>query len=159
MRIKKYFLLFIICIPFFKSGLAQSNVFAHPVWSAQSNIYEVNLRQYSKSGSIKDFEKHLDRIRKMGVEILWFMPITPIGIEERKMTSADMGSYYAVRNYTTLNEEFGTMTDWIAMVKHAHRLGFRVIIDWVANHSATDNIWMKSHPDFYKRDKNGNTTY
>src|SRR5580692_8344842 len=68
--------------------------FPHPAWSEQSNIYEVNLRQYSATSSIKEFEKSLPRLKKMGVEILWFMPITPIGIEGRKMTSADRGSYY-----------------------------------------------------------------
>ena len=68
----------------------------HPSWSGQSNIYEVNLRQYTASSSIKDFEKSLPRLKKMGVEILWFMPVTPIGLVERKMTPADLGSYYAV---------------------------------------------------------------
>src|SRR5450432_3854493 len=60
--------------------------FSHPSWSEQSNIYEVNLRQFTPSSSIKEFEKSLPRLRKMGIEILWFMPLTPIGIEGRKMT-------------------------------------------------------------------------
>ena len=131
----------------------------HPAWSEQSNIYEVNLRQYSASSSIKDFETHLPRLKAMGVEILWFMPITPIGFENRKANSSELGSYYASSDYTALNPEFGTMDDWKAMVKHAHSMGFKVITDWVANHSAPDNHWMKEHPDFYKRDKNGNTVY
>lgn len=138
-------------LAFFHAG-AQSQ---HPAWAAQSNIYEVNLRQYSASGSIKDFEKHLPRLKSMGVDILWFMPLTPIGKEGRKMTEAELGSYYAVRNYTALNEEFGTMADWKALVKHAHSLGFKVITDWVANHSAVDNHWMKLHPDFYAKDSSG----
>ena len=95
----------------------------------------------------------------MGVEILWFMPVTPIGIEGRKMTTTELGSYYAVRDYKGVNEEFGTMKDWKALVKHAHAMGFKVIIDWVANHSSPDNPWMKNHPDFYKKDKNGNPSY
>ena len=135
------------------SSIAQKS--AHPVWSFQSNIYEVNLRQFTKSSSIKDFEKHLPRLKKMGVEILWFMPITPIGIEGRKMSSSDLGSYYAVRNYKAVNEEFGTMSDWKNLVKHAHAMGFKVITDWVANHSAPDNPWIKNHPDFYAKDKEG----
>jgi len=126
-----------------------------PVWSLQSNIYEVNLRQYSSSGSIKDFQKHLPRLRKMGVEILWFMPITPIGIEGRKMTEQELGSYYAVRNYKQINPEFGTMADWKGLVKQAHSMGFKVITDWVANHSAPDNPWIKNHPDFYAKDSTG----
>jgi len=131
----------------------------HPSWSEQSNIYEVNLRQYTTSSSIKDFEKSLPRLRKMGVEILWFMPINPIGIEGRKMTSADLGSYYSVRDYKAINPEFGTMNDWKQMVKLSHSLGFKVIIDWVPNHTSPDNPWIKSHPDFYKRDSVGNTVY
>ena len=130
---------------------------AHPSWSAQSNIYEVNLRQYSSSGSIKDFEKSLPRLKQMGVEILWFMPITPIGREGREMTESELGSYYAVMDYKAVNPEFGTMADWKTMVKHAHALGFKVITDWVANHSAVDNPWMKTHPAFYVHDASGNT--
>ena len=127
----------------------------HPSWSLQSNIYEVNLRQYSASGSFKEFEKHLTRLRNMGVEILWFMPINPIGIEGRKMTSSDLGSYYAVRDYKAVSDEFGTMAQWKALVKHAHALGFKVIIDWVPNHSSPDNPWITKHPNFYKKDKDG----
>ena len=130
---------------------------AYPSWNAQSNIYEVNLRQYSPSGSIKDFEKHLPRLKQMGVEILWFMPITPIGKEGRKMTESELGSYYAVMDYKAVNPEFGTMANWKLMVKHAHALGFKVITDWVANHSAVDNPWMKNHPTFYVHDASGNT--
>ena len=128
----------------------------HPAWSAQSNIYEVNLRQYSASGSFKDFAKHLPRLKNMGVQILWFMPLTPIGLEGRKATPEELGSYYAVRDYKAVNPEFGTMKDWKALVKQAHTLGFKVITDWVPNHSSPDNIWIKTHPDFYKKDSAGN---
>jgi len=127
----------------------------HQGWSAQSNIYEVNLRQYSSSGSIKEFEKHLPRLKDMGVEILWFMPITPIGKEGRKMTGKELGSYYAVKDYKGFNEEFGTMDDWKSFVKKAQGMGFKVITDWVANHSAPDNPWMKIHPQFYEKDSAG----
>jgi glycosidase len=127
-----------------------------PAWALQSNIYEVNLRQYSASSSIKDFAKHLPRLKEMGVEILWFMPITPIGKEGRKMTEAELGSYYAVRNYKQVNEEFGNMADWKSLVKKAHGMGFKVITDWVPNHSAPDNPWIKNHPNFYAKDSAGN---
>ncbi len=150
------------CSPKILPAINNSNGAAtnrHPPWSWQSNIYEVNLRQYSASSKIKDFEKHLPRLKSMGVEILWFMPLTPIGFENRKMNSTELGSYYASRDYTSLNPEFGTMEDWKELVKHAHSMGFKVITDWVANHSSPDNHWMKEHPDFYKRDKNGNTVY
>ena len=95
----------------------------------------------------------------MRVKILWFMPINPIGIEGRKMISSDLGSYYAVRNYKEVNPEFGTMKDWKELVKHAHDMGFKVIIDWVPNHTSPDNPWITEHPSFYQHDKNGNTVY
>src|ERR1035437_8553507 len=153
----KQLLLHCVCSLFFYISIAQYT--SHPAWSIQSNIYEVNLRQYSPSGSIKDFEKHLPRLKNMGVEILWFMPITPIGIEGRKTSESDLGSYYAVRNYKAVNEEFGTMTDWKVLVKHAHSMGFKVITDWVPNHTSPDNAWITKHPDFYKRDSTENTVY
>ena len=131
----------------------------HPAWSEQSNIYEVNLRQYTASSSMKDFEKSLPRLKKMGVEILWFMPITPIGIEGRKADSTQLGSYYAARDYKAVNPEFGTMADWKKLVKDAHSMGFKVITDWVPNHTSPDNPWITNHPDFYKRDSLGNTEY
>jgi alpha-amylase len=124
-------------------------------WFVSTNIYEVNLRQYTAEGTIKAFEKSLPRLKEMGVEILWFMPITPIGIEGRKETENEMGSYYAVRNYTAFNEDYGTMADWKSFVKNAHSLGFKVITDWVANHSAPDNPWVKNHPEFYAKDSTG----
>jgi glycosidase len=138
---------------------AASTSFRHPLWSEQSNIYEVNVRQYSKEGTFKAFEKSLPRLQKMGVKILWFMPVNPIGIEGRKMDSADLGSYYAVMNYKEVNPEFGTMKDWKDLVKDAHSKGFKVIIDWVPNHTSPDNPWIKSHPGFYQHDQNGNTVY
>lgn len=138
---------------------APATSFNHPSWSEQSNIYEVNVRQYSPEGTFKAFEKSLPRLKEMGIQILWFMPITPIGIEGRKQSESELGSYYAVRNYKEVNPEFGTMEDWKELVKHAHSLGFKVITDWVPNHTSPDNPWVKNHPDFYKRDRNGNTVY
>ncbi len=138
-----------------KEPVAEAAI-GHPAWSAQSNIYEVNLRQFTKEGTIMAFEKALPRLKDMGVEILWFMPITPIGLEGRKMTEKDMGSYYAVKDYKAFNPDYGTMDDWKAFVKHAHELGFKVITDWVANHSSPDNGWIKTHPQFYAKDSTGN---
>src|SRR5215210_796396 len=106
--------------------------FSHPEWSFTSNIYEVNVRQYSPEGTFEAFSKHLPRLSDMGVEILWFMPITPISLKDRKGT---LGSYYAVQNYTETNPEFGSVKEFSDLVKSAHALGFKVIIDWVANHT------------------------
>ncbi len=124
----------------------------HPVWSKNISIYEVNLRQYTKEGTLKAFASHLPKLKKMNVGILWFMPVNPIGELNRKGT---LGSYYSVKDYTALNPEFGTLADFKAVVKQAHKLGMYVIIDWVANHTSWDNVWMKSHPEFYTKDKEG----
>jgi glycosidase len=107
----------------------------HPAWIMQGNIYEVNVRQYTPEGTFKAFEQHLDRLKEMGVQTLWFMPINPISKVDRKGT---LGSYYAVQSYVDINPEFGTMDDWKALVKKCHEMGFKVIIDWVANHTGAD---------------------
>lgn len=133
----------------------ESTSFSHPSWSHNSNVYEVNVRQFSKEGTFAAFEKSLPRLKKMGVEILWFMPITPIGVEGRKENASQLGSYYAVKNYKEVNPEFGTMQDFKKLVAHAHELGFKVITDWVPNHTAPDNPWMTRHPDFYQHDSTG----
>ena len=127
----------------------------YPEWTDRATIYEVNLRQYSLSGSLSVFESHLPRLKEMGIDILWFMPVTPIGIEDRKMGSADLGSYYAVKNYYQFSHEFGTMEEWKLLVSKMHDMGFKVIIDWVANHTAPDHPWTTFHTEFYIRDDSG----
>jgi len=122
-------------------------------WTADSNIYEVNLRQYTAEGSFHAFEAHLPRLRDMGVEILWFMPITPISLKGRL---GSLGSYYACSDYLTTNPEFGSPEDFKSLVEAAHRLGFRVLIDWVANHTGQDHRWTREHPEFYRRNSDGN---
>lgn len=136
---------------------ASSSVFSqtidgHPAWAMQGNVYEVNVRQYTKKGTFKAFAKNLDRLNDMGVQTLWFMPITPISKVDRK---GSLGSYYAVSNYTAVNPEFGTIKDFKKLVAEAHKLGMKVIIDWVPNHTGADNVWIKRHPDFYVKDKTG----
>jgi alpha-amylase len=121
----------------------------HPAWIEQGNVYEVNVRQYTPEGTFKAFEKHLQRLKNMGVQTLWFMPIQPIGVEGRK---GALGSYYAVSDYRSVNPEFGTMNDWKTLVDTIHKLGMKVIIDWVPNHTAPDHPWVKAHPEFYYRD-------
>lgn len=123
----------------------------HPKWSYSANIYEVNLRQYTLEGTFEAFSKHLPRLKDMGIKILWFMPITPISEFERLGT---LGSYYAVQNYIETNPEFGTIKDFKNLVTEAHDLGFKVIIDWVANHTGNDNVWISEHPEYYCYDAN-----
>src|SRR5579862_2808961 len=124
-------------------------------WSYNTNIYEVNLRQYTTEGSFDAFARSLPRLRDMGIEILWFMPITPISLEKRKGT---LGSYYACSDYTSTNTEFGTIDEFKVLVQSAHDLGFKVIIDWVANHTGWDHRWTREHADYYVKDVNGNFT-
>lgn len=133
-----------------------ATTFTHPKWSERTNIYEVNVRQYSPEGTFNAFAEALPRLREMGVDVLWFMPVTPIGIKNRKANSSDLGSYYSVRNYKEINPEFGNMQDFKNLVNRAHSMGFKVIIDWVANHTSADNPWLTTHPDFYEHDSAGN---
>lgn len=124
-------------------------------WALRANMYEVNVRQYTKEGTLVSFAAHLPRLADMGVTVLWFMPLTPIGIQGRLGT---LGSYYACSDYTAINNEFGTEQDFIALVNAAHALGMKVIIDWVANHTGQDHVWTISNPDFYMQDAAGNFT-
>lgn len=122
-------------------------------WIYHTNIYEVNVRQYTKEGTFNAFAKHLDRLKEMGVQTLWFMPITPISQKEKKGT---LGSYYACSDYTSISPEFGTLQDFKKIVDHAHKLEMKVIIDWVANHTGWDHVWVTKHPDWYEKDESGN---
>ncbi len=123
-------------------------------WSKNASIYEVNVRQFSKEGTFKALEKELPRLKAMGVDILWLMPINPIGVKNRK---GSLGSYYAVKDYMAVNPEFGTKSDFDLLVKAAHTLGLKIIIDWVANHTSPDNIWVEQgHKDWYTLDSLGN---
>jgi glycosidase len=147
----------LVCAMFacYNFSYAQSNrdlIDGHPAWIMQGNIYEVNVRQYTPEGTFTAFEKSLPRLKEMGVQTLWFMPITPISEVDRK---GALGSYYAVANYTTVNPEFGTMDDWKSLVKACHQMGFKVITDWVPNHTGADNYWLTTHPDFYVHDSTG----
>ena len=121
-------------------------------WIFNTNVYEVNLRQYTTEGTFNAFAKELPRLQDMGVSTLWFMPITPIAQKNKKGT---MGSPYACSDYTAINPEFGTLDDFKALVKLAHSMGFKVIIDWVANHTGWDHVWTVTNPDYFKREDNG----
>jgi len=115
-------------------------------WAENASLYEINIRQYTPEGTFEAFGRHLPRLKELGVDVLWFMPVTPISEKNRKGT---LGSYYAVKDYRKVNPEYGTMEDFKAVVDEAHRLGFKVIIDWVANHTGWDNPWIEEHPDWY----------
>ena len=124
----------------------------HPEWVYNAVLYEVNTRQFTPEGTFTAFAAELPRLGELGVDILWFMPIQPIGEKDRKGT---LGSYYSIRDYTAVNSEFGTLDDFRTVVDQAHGLGMKVILDWVANHTSRDAVWVEAHPDWYVRDSLG----
>ncbi|MDA3942580.1 MAG: alpha-amylase family glycosyl hydrolase [Bacteroidetes bacterium] len=124
----------------------------NPDWAKDAVIYEVNTRQFTEEGTFEAFANHLPRLKELGVDILWFMPIHPIGEKNRKGT---LGSYYSIKDYTAVNPEFGDLEAFKAVVAQAHEMGFKVILDWVANHTAFDHAWTEEHPEWYNRDENG----
>ena len=115
-------------------------------------LYEVNVRQFSPEGTFAAVTKEIPNIKKLGVKVLWLMPVHPIGVENRK---EGLGSYYSISDYRGINPEFGTAEDFKALIEEAHKNGMYVIMDWVANHTAWDHPWVKQHPDWYETDKDG----
>ncbi|MFM9828698.1 MAG: alpha-amylase family glycosyl hydrolase [Sphingomonas sp.] len=124
----------------------------HPAWSRDAVLYQINTRQFTQEGSFASAEKQLPRLKALGVDILWLMPIHPIGEKNRK---GGLGSPYSVRDYYAVNPDFGTLADLKSFVGAAHKLGMHVILDWVANHSAWDNKLTSQHPDWYEHDWKG----
>lgn len=129
-----------------------NSLFQAPAFLRNSNIYEVNIRQYTPEGTFNAFAAHLPRLKDMGVEILWLMPVHPIGELKRKST---LGSYYSIKDFTEINPEFGTKDDFHNLVQHAHALGMKVILDWVANHTSWDNVWTASNPEYFLHKEDG----
>ena len=149
------FLLLLFCLVACKKAAPEGNVthVIHPEWAQHAVIYQVNVRQFSPEGTFAAVEPQLDRLAEMGVDILWLMPIHPIGVEGRKGT---LGSYYAVQDYCAVNPEFGTLEDFDHFLAAAHEKGFKVILDWVANHTGRDHAWTVEHKDWYFLDSLGN---
>ena len=139
------------------AGVASCAQPYHPEWTYNSVVYEVNVRQFSPEGTFKGVEAQLPRLKDLGVDVLWLMPMYEIGTVERK---GSLGSYYAISDYKKVNPEFGTMEDFEHLLAVAHRLGFKVILDWVANQTAPDHVWRTEKPaDFYERDAEGNAIW
>lgn len=127
-------------------------MFIQPSFLSSANIYEVNIRQYSTEGTFTAFARHLPRLKDMGVQILWLMPIHPIGVKNRKGT---LGSYYSIKDFCDVNPEFGSKEDFKNLVEEVHLQGMKIILDWVANHAAWDNVWTIDYPDFFERNDAG----
>jgi glycosidase len=124
----------------------------HPEWSKNATIYQINTRQFTTEGTFRAAEEHLPRLKDLGAVILWLMPVHPIGQKARKGT---LGSPYSVKDYYSVNPEFGTLDDLKHFVNAAHRQGMYVILDWVANHTAWDSNLVTEHPEWYARDWKG----
>ena len=148
------FLVIILALFFVSQTFGQvTTSVKHPKWSYNQSIYEVNTRQFSKEGTFKAIEKEIPSLKKLGVGIIWLMPIHPIGEKNRKGT---LGSYYSVKDYVAVDPAYGTIADLKSLVKTVHDNKMHLIIDWVANHTSWDNKLTKEHPDYYKKDSSGN---
>ena len=118
-----------------------------PDWSRGAVLYEMNVRQLTPEGTLAAARERLSSLRGLGIDAIWLMPVYPIGEVNRK---GSLGSYYSIRDYCAVNPEFGTMADLDAFVAEAHRLDMKVLLDWVANHTARDARWITEHPDWYE---------
>ncbi len=125
-------------------------------WARDGVIYEIYPRVFSAKGDLNGVTARLDDLQKLGVNILWLMPINPIGQKEKK---GSIGSPYAVRDYYGINPDYGTKEDLKRLLSEAHARGMKVITDQVLNHTAWDNKLIVEHPEFYKKDANGKITY
>jgi len=118
-------------------------------------MYSVFVRNHTKEGTFRALEADLDRIAGLGTDIIWLMPIHPIGAQARK---GELGSPYAIRDYRDINPEYGTLGDFIHLVEEIHRRGMKCIIDVVYNHTSPDSVLAQTHPEFFLRDENGQPT-
>ncbi|GAB2542281.1 alpha-amylase family glycosyl hydrolase [Spirosoma aerophilum] len=119
-----------------------------PEWAKNATIYEVNTRQFSQDGNFKAVEAQLPRLKELGVDIVWLMPIYPISQKNKK---GELGSPYAIADYKQVNPAYGTLEDFKSLVNRAHALGLRVLLDWVPNHTGWDHVWIAQHPDWYTK--------
>ncbi len=142
----------IVLVPKINSDAVTTSTSPTPAWVKDAVIYEVNIRQYTNAGTFDAFREHLPRLKDLDVDILWLMPIYPISELNRKGT---LGSYYSIADYTAVNPEFGTEQDFRELVDEAHDMGFKVILDWVANHTGWDHPWITSHPNWYTQNEDG----
>ena len=127
-----------------------------PSWSRDAVMYEVNVRQFTPEGTLAALERHLPRLDSLGVDVLWLMPVQPIGLKNRK---GGLGSYYSIADYRRVNPEYGSAADMRRFVDAAHARGMKVILDWVANHTAWDHPWITQHPDWYTHKANGEISF
>lgn len=121
-------------------------------WTRSALIYEINVRQYTPEGTFAALDRRLAHFDSLGVDILWIMPVQPIGRLNRKGT---LGSYYSISDYKAFNPEFGSADEFKKLVSDMHQHGKKVVLDWVANHTSFDHVWIKEHPDWYVHGADG----
>jgi glycosidase len=121
-------------------------------WVARSALYEVFVQDFSPAGNFRGVIDGLDRIQSSGADVIWLMPIHPIGVVNRK---GSLGSPYAARDYRAINPAYGNAADFRALVQAAHARGMKLILDWVPDHTSPDHAWVKEHPDYYIRNERG----
>ncbi len=121
-----------------------------PEWVKNATLYELNIRQFSQEGTLLAIIPELPRLKSLGIDIIWLMPIHPIGEVHRK---GSLGSYYAVKDYWAVNPEFGSKEDLKTLIDAIHQQGMYVILDWVANHTSWDNTMVTDHPEWYMRSR------
>lgn len=140
-------------------------------WIQNATIYEVNVRQYTEEGNLLAFEQRLQHLKDLGVDVLWFMPIQPIGKLNRKAVGDTFvqdlenpdydkywGSPYSIQNYTAVNPRYGSVDDFKRIIEKCHEMDIKVMLDWVGNHTAWDNAWVTEHPEWYTHDSTGEIT-
>lgn len=133
-------------------AFAQPTTAPDTSWVPRSAIYELFVRDFSPTGDLRGVTRGLDRIQATGTNVVWLMPIHPVGVKNRK---DPLGSPYSVRNYRAINPAFGTRADFRALVRAVHARGMKLILDWVPNHTAWDHAWIRQHPDFYVHNERG----
>lgn len=149
---KKLFLLLAVVAAMVACTNKKECAHKHPCFAYDASIYELNTRQFTPEGTFAAAEAELPRLAELGYDIIWIMPIQPIGELERK---GGLGSYYAIKDYCDFNPEFGTREDFASFLAKAHELGIKVILDWVANHTAPDHPWTLNE-GWHMRDSLGN---
>ena len=157
---KKAFLFLLLFVTVMTFGCKPKDHHATPVSDsfvvpevADVVMYQVNPRVFAPQNSFQAIIARLDSIEDLGVNMLWIMPIYPIGEEKSK------NSPYSVRDYKAVAPEYGTVDDLRMLVQSCHERGMGVILDWVANHTAWDNVWLQQHPDWYTHDSTGNIIF
>ncbi len=143
-KIALYSIFFIAFLPF--HTLMASSTSKIPKWVKRANAYEVNLRQFTKEGTVTAFSDQLARLKEMGVDILVFLPVYSLSEEH---PGGPLAEVYSIRDYRSFNHEFGSVGAFKEMVDKAHQMGMHVVLDWEPEHTAPDHIWKSKHPEWF----------